>query len=375
MRKLHFHYAMRISYTQSATMCRFTIKCMPQDTLRQRISKLKIRLDPAVPYMEGEDSFGNRKIYGCVDEPHDYFVYEVEGEAETGACHYEESARTGNVGIYKYPFGCNRPGEKLRAYSAELPVLDEYLDRPINLQRMAGTVAGRNLSAAEEGAETQSKDVTGKYTSQGDNFSSLNVADSSWSLETRDNIQQNISEMSLSTGDMPRSYMNTRGEFGSKLIGGIVQQRMQPGMRKYSTQLELATYNLCVDLMHHLHEDFRYQSGCTSMDTTAEEAWAFGCGVCQDYAHIYIALLHMRGIPARYVTGMIPGEGASHAWVEVCCDGNWYGFDPTNDTVVSNSHIRIGTGRDASDCLINRGIMRGGGQQTQEVRVRVDFLN
>ncbi|MCC8167968.1 MAG: transglutaminase family protein, partial [Clostridiales bacterium] len=86
-------------------------------------------------------------------------------------------------------------------------------------------------------------------------------------------------------------------------------------------------------------------------------------------------LLHLRGQPPRSVTGMIPGEGASHAWVEACCDGNWYGFDPTNDTIVSNSHIRIGTGRDASDCLINRGIMRGGGQQTQEVRVRVDFMN
>ena len=341
MRKLHFHYAMRISYTQPATMCRFTIKCMPQDTLRQRISKLKIRLDPAVPYMEGEDSFGNRKIYGCVDEPHDYFVYEVEGEVETGACHYEESTRTGNVGIYKYPFGCNRPGEKLRAYSAQLPVLDEYINRPINSRRMAG-VAAEDSSMMVLGTWMKTQDSSGIFSESG---SASGVG------------------------------FGFDSKHQSELIGGIVQQRMQPGMRKYSTQLELATYNLCVDLMHHLHEDFRYQSGCTFMDTIAEEAWALGCGVCQDYAHIYIALLHMRGIPARYVTGMIPGEGASHAWVEACCDGNWYGFDPTNDTVVSNSHIRIGTGRDASDCLINRGIMRGGGQQTQEVCVRVDFLN
>lgn len=125
-------------------------------------------------------------------------------------------------------------------------------------------------------------------------------------------------------------------------------------------------------LTHRLHEDFVYEKGCTNVDTTAEQAWKLGRGVCQDYAHILIALLHMARIPARYVTGMIPGEGVSHAWVEVAEDGFWHGIDPTNDIPVGDDYIKIGVGRDAADCLINRGIMHGGGSQTQVVRVSVN---
>ena len=290
MSKLHFNYTMRIGYTQPASVCRFTIKCLPVDTLRQTISELSIRIFPENDYMHGKDSFGNRSIYGCVNELHNEFRFEISGTAETGACPYEEIAQTEDIGIFRYPYGCNRPGEKLRWYSEKLN--DEM---------------AVSLGMSDTGQLTEEH---GRYT------------------------QQDISGQSNGKGS--------------------------------------AVYATCVELMHRLYADFRYQSGCTDMKTTAEEAWSQGCGVCQDYAHIYIALLHLRGIPARYVTGMIPGEGASHAWVEACCDGRWYGFDPTNDMTVGDSYIRIGVGRDASDCLINRGLMRGGGQQTQEVHVVVE---
>ncbi len=133
-------------------------------------------------------------------------------------------------------------------------------------------------------------------------------------------------------------------------------------------------YEKALFLTHRLHEDFVYEKGCTNVDTTAEQAWVQGRGVCQDYAHILIALLHREGIPARYVTGMIPGEGASHAWVEIEKEGFWYGIDPTNDTPVGDDHIKLGVGRDAADCLINRGIMHGGGRQSQVVRVSVEEI-
>ena len=124
-------------------------------------------------------------------------------------------------------------------------------------------------------------------------------------------------------------------------------------------------------LMHRLYQDFKYEKNKTTMSTTAEQAWQIGAGVCQDYAHILIALCQMAGIPARYVTGMLIGEGASHAWVEALAGARWYPLDPTNNCTVTDSHIKIGTGRDAGDCLINRGIMHGGGTQTQEIRVTV----
>ena len=84
-----------------------------------------------------------------------------------------------------------------------------------------------------------------------------------------------------------------------------------------------------------------------------------------------IALCRMAGIPARYVTGMLVGEGSSHAWVEVLSVGKWYGLDPTNNLIVGEEHIKIGTGRDASDCPINRGLLFGGGEQVQIVSVKV----
>lgn len=124
-------------------------------------------------------------------------------------------------------------------------------------------------------------------------------------------------------------------------------------------------------LMHCLHRDFAYRPCSTTVKTTAEEAFAQGHGVCQDYAHIFLALLHLSGIAARYVTGLLIGEGASHAWVEILKDGKWYGLDPTNDTRVLDNHIKIGIGRDAADCMINRGIMHGGGLHTQTIRVTV----
>lgn len=131
-------------------------------------------------------------------------------------------------------------------------------------------------------------------------------------------------------------------------------------------------YLRALNIMYRFYEDFDYRPNTTDINTTAEEAFKQGYGVCQDFAHIFIALMHLSHIPARYVTGFITGEGASHAWVEVLCDGKWYGLDPTNNKPVFDEHIKIGVGRDANDCMINRGIMRGGGLHTQTIKVNVE---
>lgn len=130
-------------------------------------------------------------------------------------------------------------------------------------------------------------------------------------------------------------------------------------------------YRKGIILMNRLYQDFSYEKNVTDMNTSAEEAWRSGKGVCQDYAHIMITLCRLAGIPARYVTGMMTGEGYSHAWVEILSEGKWYGLDPTNRLLVEQNHIRIGSGRDASDCLINRGLLTGGGAQKQTVCVTV----
>jgi len=128
----------------------------------------------------------------------------------------------------------------------------------------------------------------------------------------------------------------------------------------------------CLKIMQRLYDKMTYVPGSTEVETTAEEAFSGGKGVCQDYSHIYITLLRLFDIPARYVCGLIVGEGESHAWVEASCEGNFVPLDPTHNIEVTDEYIKLGMGRDAADCAINRGVMWGGGSQTQEINVTVE---
>ncbi len=152
------------------------------------------------------------------------------------------------------------------------------------------------------------------------------------------------------------------------------------GLRAYHAALKEmmpsggTAYEKGIYFMHRLHQDFTYEKNVTYINTTAEETWAERKGVCQDYAHILIALCRLENIPARYVAGMLEGEGLSHAWVEILTPDGWCALDATNDVEVTDSHIKINVGRDAADCMINRGIIIGGGGQTQEISVSVSRL-
>lgn len=141
--------------------------------------------------------------------------------------------------------------------------------------------------------------------------------------------------------------------------------------QQFSFPEETNGYDRALAFMRELYGQFRYVQGVTDIHTTAEQAMALGMGVCQDYSHILLSLCRMDKIPARYVVGMLMGEGLSHAWVEVCSGGRWYALDPTNNLIVDDQHIRISKGRDYKDCIINQGVFVGMTRQTQEVSVSV----
>jgi len=109
------------------------------------------------------------------------------------------------------------------------------------------------------------------------------------------------------------------------------------------------------DICGRVHAALRYEWGITSVRTTAAEALAGGVGVCQDYAHIMIAACHMVGLPARYVSGHLRGEGGSHAWVEVLhpgLDGSTCrveAWDPTHDRPAGEGYVTVAVGRDYDD--------------------------
>ena len=147
-----------------------------------------------------------------------------------------------------------------------------------------------------------------------------------------------------------------------------------PSIRAFHDSLPLSgnAYDRALTIRRAVHEAFRYLPGITTAHESGEAAFSRREGVCQDYAHVMLSLLRMEGIPARYVTGMLLGEGASHAWVEAQCRGYWYGFDPTNDLLVDDSYIRVSCGRDSADCAIIRGTFLGLAAQTQREQVRAE---
>jgi transglutaminase-like putative cysteine protease len=127
----------------------------------------------------------------------------------------------------------------------------------------------------------------------------------------------------------------------------------------------------------------RYMAGATGVRTDAQEAWDQGQGVCQDMAHVTVALLRAAGLPARYVSGYLhadpsaePGQtavGESHAWVEYWA-GSWRPLDPTSGAPVRERHVVVARGRDYADVSPLKGIYHGAPASPQEVTVEVTRL-
>ncbi len=96
-----------------------------------------------------------------------------------------------------------------------------------------------------------------------------------------------------------------------------------------------------------------YEYGITTVTTTAAEALAAGRGVCQDSAHVMLALCHLLQLPARYVSGHLLGQGGTHAWVEVIVPRAHHAeavaFDPCNGRRTDGGYVTVATGRDYSD--------------------------
>ena len=127
----------------------------------------------------------------------------------------------------------------------------------------------------------------------------------------------------------------------------------------------------------------RYVPGVTGVGTTAAQALALGQGVCQDYAHVMIAICRLLGLPARYVSGHLLGEGGTHAWVEVLLpdpDGSGeaaaWPFDPTNGREAGLDYVTVAVGRDYRDVAPTSGAYLGGpaGRLTSRKRVEVTRL-
>ncbi len=131
-------------------------------------------------------------------------------------------------------------------------------------------------------------------------------------------------------------------------------------------------------LTEEVHTRMTYQPAVTTTFTRADELLNNSRGVCQDYSHLMLGVLRHHRVPCRYVSGYLNqgqqfvGATQLHAWVEVLIPGlGWTGFDPTNNLLADQHHIKIAHGRDYADCSPLRGHINPGGLNTTEHVVKV----
>jgi transglutaminase-like putative cysteine protease len=178
--------------------------------------------------------------------------------------------------------------------------------------------------------------------------------------------------------------MVAEGDYGEMLLPSTFAQPT-PALLKMAEELGAVRRDDPLMVVHELnkriYEYFEYVPRSTRVDSPIDEAIASRQGVCQDFAHTMIALLRHIGIPARYVSGYLYRgredhdrslPDASHAWVEALMPHlNWIGFDPTNDLIAYNRHIRTAVGRDYSDVPPTHGVFRGKAESELYVAVQV----
>lgn len=154
-------------------------------------------------------------------------------------------------------------------------------------------------------------------------------------------------------------------------VSAVVKSMMNEAVTPFAAAQQMSAF---------VYDSFEYKKGITSVETQVDEIWKLKAGVCQDFAHILLVMLRLVGIPARYVSGYIcpknhelRGEGATHAWVEAYIPFyGWLGFDPTNNCIVSDRHVRLAIGRSFTDCTPVKGTYKGSSEHKLEVSVIIN---
>lgn len=133
-------------------------------------------------------------------------------------------------------------------------------------------------------------------------------------------------------------------------------------------------------VMQNTRRLIEYRKGVTNTTSTVCDVLDAGSGVCQDFAHIGLALLRARGVPCRYVSGYLyednEPELESHAWCDAYVPGiGWVGFDPTHSKLVDESYVCVAAGRNYTDVPPNRGVFRGTAHQTLSASVSIERID
>jgi transglutaminase-like putative cysteine protease len=138
-----------------------------------------------------------------------------------------------------------------------------------------------------------------------------------------------------------------------------------------------------VEAARWVQAELKYVPGTTEVHSSGMDALREGKGVCQDFVHLTLIVLRGMGIPSRYVSGYLHPkrnakvgdtiDGQSHAWLQVWT-GEWWYYDPTNDSEINEQYISVGVGRDYADVSPLKGIYSGAGSTDLDVVVEITRL-
>jgi len=191
-----------------------------------------------------------------------------------------------------------------------------------------------------------------------------------------------ISRSTVETG------LDPEGEPGEELVQDFLRFRSPvkdvEGVRELARRHAIADQSSPAaaeqaldELTTSISREFTYDQKVTNVYSAVDDVLALRAGVCQDFAHLFIAVARAMGVPARYVSGYIHLRGdktsftASHAWAEAWVTGRgWIGFDATHPVRTTPHHVRLAVGRDYTDAAPTRGIYVGSANSTMTISVK-----
>jgi transglutaminase-like putative cysteine protease len=152
-----------------------------------------------------------------------------------------------------------------------------------------------------------------------------------------------------------------------------------PGQEElYLFDKEQGIFENLMALNHWVSLHLYFQPGVTHVGTTLEEVIRRRKGVCQDFTHLFCGLARKNGVPVRYVSGYLHqgigyfGDSQMHAWAEAFVpEAGWTGFDPTNDLLAGDNHIKVAHGKDYQDCAPLKGVIFAPGENQTKHSVEV----
>lgn len=217
-------------------------------------------------------------------------------------------------------------------------------------------------------------------------------------LDRDEDAYGNITHIFSIDGPIERMRILVDGEIDTNSDSGVVRGSFErfpfaywtsetgltgagPALAEFAAEIAAQEGGDTLAFLHRLtttiFENFSFLPGATDTATRADESFSRKTGVCQDFAHVFLAAARAQGVPARYVSGYFlrsdtSEQDAGHAWAEAHVQGiGWIGFDPAHGLCTDDRYIRIATGRDYLEAAPIRGARLGGKGENLTVTVSV----